>query len=171
MMDETTLSSWTIARSKSILPATLIFSFVLTLFLISFTWIFIINKSTSIVPLAIPIILLLLVISTLPEFFKSLRAISESYAIYLTERGIYKGDPKNKDDFHFIAWDLMSGYDMKYLQSSGLLGKIFVRPTKFFIKSKYTDDSFWLDAFGDDVDILRAYLKEHNVPFGFLKNS
>jgi len=28
-----------------------------------------------------------------------------------------------------------------------------------------------VDAFGDDIDILRAYLKEHNVPFGFLKNN
>ena len=170
-MDEPTLSRWTITRSKSILPATFIFSFVLTLFLISFTWIFIINKSTSIVPLAIPIILLLLVISTLPEFFKSLKAISESYEVSLTERGVYKHNSGKKEEQKFIALDLMTSYDMKYLQSPGLFGKIFVRPTKFFIKSKYTDDSLWLDTFGDDVDILRAYLKEHNVPFGFLKNS
>ncbi len=167
---ETTLSSWTINKSQSSLPATIIFSFLLILFLISFAWIFIINKSTDIVSLVIPIILFLIVLATLPEFFKSLKAIGESYEVYLTERGIYKRTPEKKEEPHFIAWDLMSGYDMKYLQSPGLLGKIFIRPTKFFIKSKYSDDSFWLDTFGDDVDILRAYLKEHNVPFGFVQS-
>jgi hypothetical protein len=31
--------------------------------------------------------------------------------------------------------------------------------------------SWSVDAFEDDIDILRAYLKEHNIPFGFLKNN
>lgn len=167
---ERTLESWSVDSSHSVLPAAFIFFLVLIIFVLSFIFIFIIFKSTDIIALVVPILLFVLLIGITPEFIKSLRAITESAEIYITERGVYKRKPGNKEDFKFIAWDLMSGYDMKYLESVGFLGKFFPRPTKFFIKSKYTDDSFWLDAFGDSVDILCAYLKEHNVPFGFVQS-
>lgn len=167
---ERTLESWTIDGSNTVLPAGFIFFLILILFISSFVFIFIIAKSTTIVALIIPIVLFLLVMVTLPEFIKSLKAISEPAEIYISERGVYKRNPEKEKEFKLIAWDLMTGYDMKYLESAGILGKIFPRPTKFFIKSKYSDDSFWLDAFGDHVDVLRAYLKEHNVPFGFVQS-
>ncbi len=174
-MDETVvgekqLATWSVSKNQSSLLASIIFFPILVFFIVSFLWIFIAIKSTNIASLVIPIVLLLLVIATLPEFLKSLKAINESSEVSITERGVYKRNPEKKAEPKFIAWDLMTGYDMKYLQSSGTLGKLFSRPTKFFIKSKYPDDSFWLDAFGEDVDILRAYLKENNVPFGFLNN-
>lgn len=167
--EEKSLASWSVDSIQTVLPASFVFFAVLILFITSFVFVFVIFKNTDLLSLVLPIMLFLMVISTLPEFIKSLKSISESSEVYITERGVYKRNSQKQEEYKFVAWDLMTGYDMKYLQSNSFLGKIFVRPTKFFIKSKYPDDSFWLDAFGDDVDILRAYLKEHNVPFGFLK--
>lgn len=174
---EIQLANWSIAKSQSSSPAIIIFLSITTVFVISFLYIFVISKSTNLFSIIIPILLFLALISALSELIKSLKAITESSDVYITERGVYKRNSENKDpsatgqgDYKFIAWDLITGYDMKYLQTQGFIGKLFPRPTKFHITSKYADDSFWLDVFGEDVDILRAYLKEHNVPFGYLKN-
>ena len=113
----------------------------------------------------------MLFLAALPELFKSLRSTPENSEVYLTDKGVYRRNLASKDDYKFIPWGQMSGYDMRYLSSTTLLGKLFIRPTQFILKSKYEEDNFVIDAFGENVDTLRAYLKENSVPFGFLKSS
>ena len=113
--------------------------------------------------------MLLVFIASLPEFFKSLGAVSHSNEVYLTDKGIYRRDLGGKADYRFVPWSQMSGYDVRYLASKSLLGKLYPRPNQFFVKSKYEEDNFTIEAFGEDTDILRAYFQENNVPFGFVK--
>lgn len=168
LAEDKTLETWSVSNSQTIWPAIIAFSLIAVLFVASFIYFFIFLKSTEIWQLVIPIVLFLLTLVVLPELIKSLKAVDESADVSITERGVYKRLGPSEGDIKFVAWDLMVGYDMRYLNSSGLIGKLFPRPTKFHIKSKYEDDSFWVDAFGEHIDVLQAYLKEHNVAFGYL---
>lgn len=168
-MEETKLANWTVDKSQTIFPATIVFVTILLIFCLSLLFVFVINQSVTLFSLIIPIVLFLVLVSVVPEFFKSLGAVKEATEITITERGLYRQNLEKKDQQQFIAWDHLTGYDMSYQHSATPLGKLFPRPTKFYLKSKFETDNFWIDAFGDDIDILRAYLKEHNVPFGFLK--
>lgn len=169
--NETVFAKWEISGSQVLFIAILITTTLFLLFAFSFWAVYIFSKSTNVVSLVIPIILLLLFLAALPELFKSLKSVPKDSEVYVTEKGVYRREQEKGDQHQFIPWEQMSGYDMRYLASSSPLGKIFVRPTQFFLKSKYEEDNFVVDAFGEDVDVLRAYLKENNVPFGFLKNS
>lgn len=169
--NETVLANWDVDGTHVVFVAAIVTFVNFFLFAFSFTVIFILSKSTDIVLLLIPPILGIVFFASIPEFFKSLKSSPESSKIFVTSLGVYKGKGENRENYKFIPWGQMSGYDMRYLASLSPIGKLYIRPTQFFLKSKYEEDSFIVDAFGEDVDVLRAYLKENNVPFGFLKNS
>src|SRR3989344_639194 len=162
--NETVYERWKVEKDQVIFVAILITAVLFFLFAFSFWGIYIVSKSTNLVFLVIPIILGLLFLAALPELFKSLRSTPENSEVYLTDKGVYRRNLASKDDYKFIPWGQMSGYDMRYLSSTTLLGKLFIRPTQFILKSKYEEDNFVIDAFGENVDTLRAYLKENSVP-------
>lgn len=167
---ETTLAKWEVSKDQVIFVALLISFIIFFFFIFSFWSIYIVSRSTNIVFLVIPILLFFMLVAALPELFKSLKSAPENAEIFLTDKGIYRKGV-GQEEVKFIPWEQLSGYDMSYLASTSPLGRLFIRPTKFFLKSKYEEDNFVVDAFGENVDVLRAYLKENNVPFGFLKNS
>lgn len=167
---ETILAKWNVSKDQVIFPAVLVSLIIFFLFGLTSWGIYFVSQSTNVLILIIPIILFFILLAALPEFFKSLKSAPENSEVYLTDKGVYRRDDSQKDQ-KFIPWEQMSSYDMSYLGSTTPLGKLFIRPTKFFLKSKYEEDNFIVETFGENVDILRAYLKENNVPFGFLKNS
>lgn len=167
---ETTYARWQIGKEQVLFVAILITGAVFFLFLFSLWAIYFVSQSTNILLLSIPILFLFLLVAVLTELFKSLRSIPENSEIYITDKGIYKRFP-GKEEHKFIPWGQMNGYDLRYLVSTSALGRLFVRPTQFFLKSQYEEDNFVVEAIGENVEVLRAYLKENNVPFGFLKNS
>lgn len=168
--NETVLAKWEVSRDHVLFVAIIVTFISFSLFAFSFWAIYIFSKSTNLIFLVIPIILLLLFLAALPELFKSLRSAPQNAEVYITDKGVYCRKSQ-KENHQFIPWGQMSSYDIRYLASSSPLGKLFVRPTQFILKSQYEEDSFVVDAFGEDVDTLRAYLKENNIPFGFIKNS
>ena|SRR3989304_9034018 len=167
---ETIFAKWEVDRDKVLFVAFIATFVLIFLFAFSFWAIYIYSKSTNIVFLVIPVILFLLSLAAIPELFKSLKAAPQNSEVYVTDKGVYRREPQNKE-YKFIPWGQMNGYDMHYLSSTSPLGRIFIRPTQFVLKSKYEEDNFVVEAFGENVDVLRAYLKENNVPFGFLRNS
>lgn len=169
--NETVYARWIVGRDQVIFIAAASVLVIFSLFAFSLWSIYFVSRSTNLIFLVIPILLLFLLLASVPEFFKSLRSVPENSEVYLTDKGVYRRKLRNKEDYKFIPWEQMSGYDMCYLSSNTLLGKFFVRPTQFFLKSKYEEDNFAIEAFGEDVEVLRAYLKENNVPFGFLKKA
>ncbi len=166
---ETVIAKWEIDKSQIVFLASVVTFVLFFLAAASFTIIFLLEQSTNIVLLIIPILLLLVFFGSLPEFFKSLGAVGSSSEVYLTNQGIYKKNPASEKDYKFIPWTQMSGYDVRYLGSKSLLGKAYPRPNQFFIKSKYEEDNFAVEAFSENTDVLRAYFQENNVPFGFAK--
>lgn len=168
-VQETVFSKWEISKDQIRFFAFLVFVIISFLFVFSFFEIIIFQKSTDIVLLVIPIILFLVFLAAVPEFIKSLTTVKSSYLVFLTEKGIYKKISKNENQF--ISWEQMTSYDLAYFHSNTPIGKLFPRPTRFFIKSKYSEDSFAVDSLGENSDVLRAYLKEKSVPFGFIKSS
>ncbi len=168
--NETVLAKWEVSRDHVLFVAIIVTITLFCFFAFSFWAVYIFSKSTSIVFLIIPIILLLLFLAALPELFKSFGSAPENAEIYITDKGVYRRRSQ-KEEYQFISWAQMSSYDMCYLASTSPLGKLFPRSTQFILKSKYEEDNFVVDAFGEDVDILRTHLKENNVPFGFMKTS
>ncbi len=167
---ETVYARWEVKKDQVLFVAILITIVLFLLFFLSAWVIYFVSQSTNIILLIVPIVLFLFFLGALPELAKSLKSVPEESEVYLTNRGVYR-KTLGKEEHKFIPWGQMDGYDMSYLGSTSPLGKLFTRPTKFFLKSKYEEDNFVIEAFGEDVDIFRAYLKENNVPFGFLKNS
>ena len=168
--NETVLAKWEVSRDHVLFVAIIVTFVLFFLFAFSFWAIYLFSKSTSIVFLVLPILLFLLFLAALPELFRSLRTAPQDAEIYITDKGVYRRQSQ-KEEYQVISWGQMSSYDMRYLATSSPLGKLFIRPTQFILKSKYEVDNFVVDAFGENVDILRSYLQDNNVPFGFLKNS
>lgn len=167
---ETTYAKWEVDKGQVVFVAVLVTVVLFFIFVFSAWSIYIVSKSTNILFLIVPVIFLLLFLSSLPELFKSLQSAPEAGEISVTSLGVYRKISGNQEQ-QFIPWGQMVGYDLRYLSSTTPVGKLFPRPTQFILKSKYEEDNFLVDAFGEDTDTLRAYLKENNVPFGFLKNS
>ncbi len=169
--NETVFAKWSIDKTQTMFFASAITATFLVLFLASFYFIFLWQRSTNLILLVVPIIFFLLLVAALPEFFKSIGAPIINSEVQVTDKGIYRKDLGSKDDYKFVAWSQMSGYDVSYLASKSLLGQLFPRPNQFFIKSKFEDDNFSVSAYSEETDILRAYFQENNVPFGFVKSS
>jgi hypothetical protein len=166
---EKVFAQWTLGRDQIIFPALLTTAVAFFLFVFTLWAFYIVSSSTNIVLLLVPILLGFLFLATLPELFKSLRNLPEEARVYITDQGVYSGKGERRENYKFIPWGQMNSYDVHYLGSSGFLGRFFVRQTQIILKSKYEEDNFLVEAIGEDVDILRAYLKENNVPFGFVK--
>ncbi len=166
-MNETVYAEWEVSPSSLRFTAAIIFAILTFLFLFSFLTILIFQKSTNLFLLAAPIILFFVWVGSLPDLLKSWGVVKGNYQVYITERGIYKRT--SDKDYQFISWEQIVGYDLSYVKPSTPLGKFFSWPTRFVIKSKFSEDSFDIQVFGEDVDVTRAYLKEKNIPFGFIQ--
>lgn len=164
-MNETVFESWVVNSSEKKLVATFIFGAIVVSFLFSFYIIFLITRSTNIILLVVPIILFLLTISSLPEYLKSLSSNQLNAQISLTETGI---SVKESGGEVKLTWEQIASYDMKYFNSTSPLGSLFPKPTSFIFKMR-DDSSYRVDSFGETVDVVRAYLKEKNIPFGFVQ--
>lgn len=164
---ETTLARWEVRADQVIFNACLVLGLFFFLFAFSLFSIYLISQSTNILVLLLPILLFFIFLSVLPEFFKSVRSAPVNMDVHLTDKGVYR-KLTQEEQYRFIPWGQMNAYDMHYVNSTSILGKLFLRPTEFILKSKYEEDNFSVSAFGEDVDTLRAYLRENNVPFGFL---
>lgn len=168
-MSETVYAQWTIDKSQHRFWIGLVITTAATFFLLSFFLLYIVTQTTELLLAFIPILSLLLLLGLFPEAVKSWGAVEKSGQVYVTEKGLYLRNLSKPEDYKFVSWENIAQYDLKYFNSVSPLGKIFSRPTKFFLKGKYEEDSFTFDAFGEDVDVVRAYLKEKNVNFGFIK--
>lgn len=170
MGDETALANWEINKSTATLWASIVTLIFFGAAFFSFFAVYLVSKSTNFVLLIIPAIFVGIFLATLPEFFKTLKAYSQNAMVYITERGVYLRPLPQGDKYNFLAWELMVQYDEIPFISKSFLGFLFPKPTRFVLRGQYEEDTFAVEAVGDDADILRAYLKEHQVKFGFLKN-
>ncbi len=168
-MSETVYASWTIDKTQHRFWIALVTTIVAALFLTSLWLVYVLTKTDNIFLAVVPILLFLALLALLPEALIAWGSLSQSGQVYLTERGAYLRFSNNANDYKFIAWENTSQYDSKSFNSVSFIGKIFPKPTRFFLKGRYEEDSLAIEAFGDDSDTLRAYLKEKNVLFGFAK--
>jgi hypothetical protein len=168
-MSETIYAQWTIDKTQNRFWIVLVTAVAAASFLLSFFFLYIISETTEVLLVTIPIVLFILLIAILPESVKAWGAIGQSGQVYVSEKGIYFRELNDPNKYKFIAWENIATYDLKYFNSVSALGKIFPKPTKFFLKGRYEEDSFSFDAFGENVDVARAYLKEKNVSFGFVQ--
>ena len=169
-MEQTTLASWVNNKSHQRTLATIFFSIFLATFLVSFVFIYIILKSTNPFTITIPLILFLPVLPALREVWSSLTLFKESTQVYLTDTGVYARDLEKPNEYKFLAWELIRQYDIIHIGSAPVVGVLIPKPTRFLLRGKHEEDSFVIDAYGDNADILEAYLKEHEIPFGFMKD-
>lgn len=168
-MSETIYSQWTVDKNQNRFWVILVTFIVATVFLLSFFLLYIVSKTSEIILAVIPIIAFFLLFGIIPEAIRSWGAVEEEGQVYVTEKGVYLRELNDQSKYKFVSWENISQYDLKYFNSVSFLGKVFPKPTRFFLKGKYEEDSFALDAFGEDTDVLRAYLKEKNVSFGFVR--
>lgn len=170
MEEETPLAKWEINKGSANFFAFVVLLVAFAAVLVSFFAIYIVSRSTNIIFLVIPIILGAVFLGLLPEFFKSLNSYSQNAEVYITQRGVYLRPLPTSNKFNFLAWEQITQYDETPFISVSFLGLLFPKPTRFSLQGKYEEDSFSVEALGEDSDVLRAYLKEHEVPFGFVKN-
>jgi len=168
-MDETVYTRWTIDKSQHRFWIVLVITIASSLFFLSFFLLYIVSQTKEILLALIPILSLLLLLGLFPEAIRSWGSVEESGQVYVTEKGIYLRNLSKPDNYKFVSWENITQYDLKYFASASPLGKIFPKPTRFFLKGKYEEDSFAFAAFEEDIDVVRAYLKEKNVNFGFIK--
>jgi len=169
-MNETVFAQWIVDKTQY----RFLIGFAVTVAVVSFLLIsvffYFVIQTKNIIFATVPGILFLLVFGFCAEAFLAWSCVDESGKIYITDKGIYLCSLADPNQFKFVRWEDISSYDLKYFLSKTFLGKFFPKPTKFFLKGHYETDSFSFLAFGENVDISRAYLKEKNVPFGFIRS-
>ncbi len=168
-MSEIIYAQWTVDKSQHRFWVILVTFIVAAVFFLSFFLIYIVSKTNEVTLAVIPIIAFFLLVGIIPEAIKSWGAVEEEGQVYVTEKGVYLRELNDPNKYKAVSWENISQYDLKYFNSVSFLGKVFPKPTRFFLKGKYEEDSFALEAFGEDTDVLRAYLKEKNVSFGFVR--
>ena len=164
-MAETVLASWKIDKSNHQMLASIIFFIPAAIFIVAFLAIYVILRSTNIILLAIPVILFLPLVPTFRELSRSLALYKENLWIYVTDRGVYIRHLDQGDKHDFLAWEAIKQYDVTSPPSLTLIPQ----PAVFRLVGAYEDESLTIYAFDYDVDILKNYLKDHNVPFGFMR--
>jgi len=164
-MAETTLASWKIDKNSHRMLASLIFFIPAAIFIVAFLTIYVILRSTNIILLVIPVILFLPLVPTFRELSRSFALYKENLWIYVTDRGVYIRHVDQGDKHDFLAWEAIKQYDVTSSPSLTLIPQ----PAIFRLVGAYEDESLTIYAFDYDADILKNYLKEHNVPFGFMR--
>lgn len=164
-MAETTLASWKIDKGSHRMLASIIFLIPLAIFLVAFLTVYVILRSTNIILVVLPIILFLPLIPTFWELSRSFELYKENLGVYITDRGVYVRHLDQGDKYDFLAWEAIKQYDVTSPPSLTLVPQ----PAIFRLVGAYEDESLTVYAFGYDADILKNYLKEHNISFGFMR--
>jgi len=167
--NETKLASWNIDKDSGRILAFLIFFILLLIFIASFCIIYLIQQSTTIIFLIIPVLLFLPLIPTFKELMASSQVFKEDMEVNITERGIYViHSDTDKEDF--LAWEQMKQYDILSLPSLNIVNLFVPKPSRFCLHGSYEDEYLELDANGQNSDLLKSYLKDHSILFGYVRS-
>jgi hypothetical protein len=168
-MGRESLANWSIDKSAHRFWGFLLFVVPFSIFLASFIVIYIVDRSTNIIAVIIPILLFFPLIPTFKEFLNVLGAYKENSIVYITTEGIYVRYIDKEDKYEYLTWDAMKQYDILSGAPKKGLGRLIPKPTRFHLKGSHEDESIIVEAMGPNIDVLRHYLKERGVPFGYMK--
>jgi len=158
--------SWVIKKNFGLLASLSAFLFTLSLFLISAFYIYIIDQSTNIVAILLPLVFLVLTFYLGKFVFHSLSDYPEELDFRLTQEGINcKFLARNEEKF--LSWSQIDQYD-QVGQAADVL--FFGHPERIRLRAGSLEDSLDVVAFEPQMNLLRAMLSQNQVSFGYLRN-
>ncbi len=168
-MSKESLASWSIDKDTYRFWGFLLFIVPFAIFVASFIAVYIVGRSINIIAVVVPVLLFFPLIPTFKEFLNVRNAYKESTIVYITAEGIYVRHPEKGDKLDYLAWEAMKEYDVLSSSPKKGIAALIPKPTKFLLKSAHEDESIVVEAVGHDDAVLRHYLKERGVTFGFMK--
>lgn len=168
-MGKESLASWSIDKNTYRFWGFLLFIIPFALFVASFIAVYIVGRSIHIVAVVIPVLLFFPLLPTFKEFLNVRNAYKESTIMYITAEGVYVRHPEKGDKFDYLAWEVMKEYDILASPPKKGISALIPKPTRFLLKGAHEDESIIVEAIGSDDAVLRHYLKERGVTFGFVK--
>jgi hypothetical protein len=164
---ENILGSWKIDRTPPKMNITLVFLGFLALFVLSFFYIYLLERSTNVLLLAVPLLLFLPLIPTFREFLAVNQIFKEDLEYFVTETGIYVVY-RERNASKYLPWGDIKQYDSVPLPSGGgFFDSIVPKPRRLIVRSEIQENSFVVDVFDDDAAQLIDLFKTNNIPFGF----
>lgn len=167
---ENILTKWIINKTAHLMLASIVFFIPLAIFIASFVGIFVLLRSTNLALLIVPLLLFLPIIPATKEFWDIYKIYQESTQVYVTDTGIYVRYLDRKDKYDFISWYSIKQYDIVDFPKHSLLQKMITVPTRFVFQNGDGGETMSVDAIDSDAEVLRNYLHERNIPFGFKTN-
>jgi hypothetical protein len=156
---------WAIDKNLGLLPALTLFLFFLALFLISAFQIYLLEQSTNLLVILIPLLPGFLAFYSAKFVLRSLFEYPEKLEFRLSGEGISCKVPERKEE-KFLAWTQIKQYDQLKPPTTALfspqLEKIRLRVE--------VEEGLDVIAFSPQMNLVQATLQQYNVPFGYLRN-
>jgi hypothetical protein len=164
--NETVIGEWKIDKAKPRMNALLLFFVPLAIAAGTFIYVFLIERSTNILLVILPILLFLPVIAAFKQLLKVSQIFKEDKEYYVTENGIYLVH-KGKNEPEFLAWALMKRYDRANIGGSmSLLDILIPKPIRLILKGETEAETIVVDGYEEDILELEAILRQRQIPFG-----